>query len=116
MKKSALSKQLPDFGRLDRKVTLRNATLTVDAWQQSVPTGADLATGWAAVDYSTTDDDEKESAGKQTVFQMLHFTVRHRTDITEKTKIVFEGTDYDIINIEQIGRQRFLLLKAQKRT
>jgi len=116
MKTSALSKQVPDIGRLDREITLRVATETVDAWQQAVQTWADLATVWAAVDYATTDDGEMESGGKQTVFQVLHFTIRYRSDVTEKTKVVFESTDYDILNIEQIGRQRFLLLKAQKRT
>lgn len=102
-------------GELDTQITLKYATTAADAAGQMIETWATLATVWARIRYSATGDGERESAGKQTVFQTVEFGIRHRADVDEKTRVVFDGVNYDVLNIERLGRRGYLLLKAQKR-
>lgn len=97
-----------DPGQLDRRITLRSATLATDAFGQSVRTYGDLAQVWAKVDYRTTKEDEETS--KLTSLNKVKFTIRYRSDVDATVKILWKGKTYEIEGVSLEGRQRYLIL------
>ena len=97
-----------DPGQLDRRITLRGATVATDAFGQSVRTYGDLAQVWAKVDYRTTKEDEETS--KLTSLNKVKFTIRYRNDVDATVKILWNGKTYEIEGVSLEGRERYLIL------
>jgi len=105
-----LSKYLSDIGKLDRRIAIRSTTYSQNAFGHNTnPVNTDIAVNAA---YSYSGKDEKDELGKETNYQYLHFIIRYMT-VLMTSKVVFEGIEYDIVNIEPIGRRRFLKLKVK---
>ena len=107
--------QLLAIGELDNRVTLRQAHTTIDSFGQAVEEWLDEAEVLAKVSWSATGESEKESGGKTTVFQLVQFDIRHRSDVAETWRVAFGGDEFDIVSIAILGRNRFLSISAQKR-
>ena len=91
------------IGSLDRHVTFQSATRTADSEGQPVATWADLATAptvWA--NFSDGDGRGEFPLVARTVEseRIAVFTVRHRTDITEQMRIVFDSENWNIHRIK----------------
>lgn len=104
------------IGKLDRRITFRTATETQSTSGATVSTWADVATVWANVT-SNGSGNEKFVMEKETSFNRKFFTIRYRTDITEKMILFFESKEYDIKSIQEVDgtRRRFLKIQAEKR-
>lgn len=96
-------------GELDRRITLRSASESVDAFGQSVRTYSDLASVWAKVEYLGTPK-EGEDTGRTTSVNRVRFTIRHRANVDAKVKISWKGDTYEIEGVSFQGRERFIIL------
>ena len=69
--------------------------------------------GWrlGVVEYG----DEKEEAGRQESNTRIEFTIRYYTGLTNKYWIEYESEVHDIINISEVGRQRFHKILTERR-
>jgi len=99
------------IGNLDRRIIIQNYTATTNDFGEPVKSWTTTATIWAGVRYGQ--GNERIMADKETVTADCIFTIRYRT-ITEKTRIVYAGVNYDITHIAEVGRKRYLELLANK--
>ncbi len=91
-----------NIGRLDRRVTISERQSTVDT--QNHPTTSYVSRGefWARVDYISGSHTE---GGDQVVqVERVKFTVRYNRNFTNTDKITYNGDDYDIISLTELGR------------
>lgn len=96
-------------GRLDRRITLRKNTTTVDGYGGVVNTFTDV-TIWANKDFTGGDGgNEFEEKGVIKANNDTIFTIRHRS-VDYNDKVVYKGRTYDIQRIDEIGRNRYLKL------
>lgn len=94
------------IGRLDRQVTIQTPTVAQDSTGSTVTTWANLttdATPWARLERTRGGEDFKTGHVEQAE-RTLTFVIRHRTDLNEEMRIVYEGQNWDIELIETIGR------------
>lgn len=99
------------IGVMDREITIQRRTLEENAFAERVEVFTDLLTVWAAVEYPISRQDEQITDGLNLTTSPVNFTIRD-TDITVKDRIVYDGENYDIINIAQIGRNDRLKITA----
>jgi len=99
------------IGVMDREVKIQRRTLEENAFAERVEVFTDLLTVWAAVEYPISRQDEQIADGLNLTTSPVNFTIRD-TDITVKDRIVYDGENYDIINIAQIGRNDRLKITA----
>jgi SPP1 family predicted phage head-tail adaptor len=100
------------IGNLDRRIVLKDYTTSQNDYGELEQTWTTTATTWAWVRFGA--GNERMIANKETVVGDCIFTIRYRTGVTERTKVVFDSTDYDIQHIAQIGRRKYLELTARK--
>ena len=100
-------------GELDRRITLKNPTISTDAFGEAVRTYSTLSDVWAKVEYLTSD--EKEENERLTNITKMKFTIRYRSDVDAKTKIEWHSDTYEVDGILPEGREKFLVLIARKR-
>lgn len=113
-----LSKQLPDVGAMDQLISIRQFTRTTDATGGVDESPSYLAEDvWASVEYTSRSDEGTRGEDQQIVaFRLVKFTFRNFWDtLNETMRIVFEGYEYDIHNISKLGRNRFVVVEAEKR-
>jgi SPP1 family predicted phage head-tail adaptor len=101
-----------EIGKMDRRIQLQNYTETTNTYGERLEVYTALATVWAFVDYTGTEGREMERAGRETVQSYANFTIRRRTDITERTRIVFDLKAYDIEGIEVSQDKQFQTLRC----
>jgi len=99
------------IGVMDREITIQRRELEENAFAERVEVFTDLLTVWAAVEYQISRQDEQIIDGLNLTTSPVNFTIRD-TDITVKDRIVYDGENYDIINIAQIGRNDRLKITA----
>lgn len=100
-------------GRLDRRITLQSVTRTQDAAGQAIESWADLATCWAEV--RPVRGAEAVAGGERQATSLREFRIRWREGVTPQYRIVFEARNYDIRDVQEIGRREGLLLIAEAR-
>lgn len=109
--------QIEKIGRLDRRVVIATETQGRDALGGETLTWTTLLTCWAKKEESG--GSENYEADKNTAISKTVWTIRYNTTsktINEKMLLRYDSKDYDIISIEQFGRNRFLRLITEKRT
>lgn len=100
------------IGELDRRIALQNFTSTQAADGEMTRTWSTAATVWAWVRFGS--GSERMIADKNTVVGDCIFTIRYRTGVTEKTRIVLDSVNYDIVHIAERDRKMYLELTAKK--
>lgn len=97
-------------GRRDRRITIRRKTLTRDAIGGVVETWDNLCVVWAQkMDVSGR---EFIAAGQVNPEITTRFRIRWRNDITKAMRVLYDGVDYDIVHIAEMGRRQFLEMIA----
>ena len=104
-------------GDLDRRLTLRRATVTTNSLNELVSNWSDLATVWA----SKKDVSDGERVRAQEVGSSIttRFQVRWSTvtaSLTPKDRLVCEDREYEITGVKEIGRRVGLEITATART
>lgn len=107
-----------EIGTRDRRITIKQAIVTRGATGASITTYQDVATVWAALDQpramgrSSSDEDDRD---RQVVAESeVVWTIRYRSDIdlTEKYIIQYRNRVYDILSIDESGRNDLLILRT----
>ena len=102
-------------GRMDRRITLQSFTETPNAIGEPVKTWANLASVpdmWAEV---TPLRGAELFASQQIAGEAdTRFRVRYRDDLGAEMRVVYEGANYDIQSILEIGREEGLEILAKK--
>lgn len=101
------------IGELDRRITLKNPSISTDSYGEAVRTYSTLSDVWAKVEYMTSD--EKEENERLTNITKVRFTIRYRSDVDAKTKIEWHSDTYEIDGILPVGREKFLQLITRVR-
>ena len=101
--------------RLDRHLDLQAATESVDAARGPTVSYANSVTGiWCSRAHAG--GREFRAAGQLMPETTDVFTMRYRTDVTVKHRIVFEAVNYDILNVsEGEGRRQWTIVQAKAR-
>ena len=105
-----------DAGRLDRRIALRRATVTANAFNDPVETWATLATVWANV--APVSDGERLRAGETLASKLNRFTIRYSATaatIDPRDRILYEGRDWDIHAVKELDRREMLEITAAAR-
>jgi len=104
---------LIDPGKLDRRITLRSASVSTDSFGQAVRTYSDLGNVWAKVDYRTVKEGEETS--RLTSVNKVRFTIRYRSDVDATNKISWNNSTYEIEGVSLEGRERYLIIDTTLR-
>ena len=88
------------IGQLDRKITIQQATTTIDDARQEVKTWSTYSEPFA----KRMDGGGKEAvdAGRETDFSKVIFTIRYDANVTQKMRVLYKGIEHDIIQINEI--------------
>lgn len=100
-------------GRLDRRITIQTLTETQDSEGHPVKSWSALDTVWAQA-LPVRGGEQFLNAQKYAESEM-RFQIRYRTDVTVKHRIVYDGKNYDILAVLEIGRRRGLNILAKAR-
>jgi SPP1 family predicted phage head-tail adaptor len=110
---------LPDnattAGRLNRRITFQRATEAPDTFGAPIKTWANIATSptiWSEV----ISLGGRESFASQELLAEAdsRFRLRYRRDISIEMRIVYNGDDYDIKSIAELGFHEGLELLAKR--
>ena len=112
MKKKNISAILR-VGDLDRRITLRNHTYGRDEYGGETETTTTDTEVWAKLSYER--GKEEIEGDQQIAYTATIWTIRYRTGIDKKTKIIYSGNTYDIKNIQELGRRRYLKITTELR-
>ncbi|MCK4302834.1 MAG: phage head closure protein [Candidatus Eisenbacteria sp.] len=99
--------------KLDRRVELQAFSVSRDEAGQPLKCWQAYATVWARVFEARAD--EKFTAEQTIATVTKEFTIRYRTDIAVKHRVVFEEKSYDIKSISSLGRRKWLKVIAKAR-
>lgn len=110
-----MAKQVDTIGAMRERVELQNVTEAQSTSGFPAETWATAATVWAEVTYSILPSDESQMADRKVAVQVANFRIRMRTDVTEKTRILYRSNYFDIAAIEETPGREFLILQAEKR-
>lgn len=97
-------------GRLDRRIRIEEATTSADSFGQPLETWALVAEVWAEL--APLKGGERWMAQQVTAETTTRFRIRYRDDVTEKMRIVYDGAEYDIASVTEIGRREGLEIMA----
>jgi len=104
------------IGKLDQRITLQSKTLTPDGGGGSTEAWGNLAadpTVWAAVKPMTGSEIMRE--GGDVAVAMYRFIIRNRSDLDERFRIVWEGSSYNIRQVQREGgRALYLTIIAER--
>ena len=107
------------IGRLDRRVTFRRVTQTVNNYGAATDSWADLATVWAELKYRPNTSGEDMPEGKKIATTNIVFKIRSPKDFTPTKKdiIQYDSGEYDILAITETkeGRDRFFDIECEIR-
>lgn len=98
-------------GILDRVIKLQDRASGINALGE--PSGAwnDTATVWA--NYSPVRGTESFMGNQKYASAEAKFIIRYRTGVTARTRIIYDGKTWDILGVEEIGRQEGLAIVAK---
>ena len=88
--------------RMDRQITIQQQTVTYDDYGEPQTSWFDLATVWAEVRQQSAR--ETWQAGKVVETEMA-FKIRYRNGVNETCRVVYDGINYDITGVREIGRR-----------
>lgn len=103
-------------GPLDRRITLRRATVTTNELGEDVQTWADLATVWAQrADAGISE----QVAGAETISTVSSvFRIRWSSRVaalTPRDRVLAAGREYDIVSVVEVGRREGIEFTAHAR-
>ena len=101
------------IGDLDRRITIQQSTTTTNNYGEKVDSWATYRKVWGMLSYER--GDEQFEAKQKTAVRVVKWTVRYDSSITEKMRISWDSGIYDIRSIEQISREKYLVLKCERK-
>lgn len=99
------------IGKLDRRVTIQSLTETQDSAGQPIKAYADLATIWA--ERRDVRGNERFASNQALAMRAAIFRIRWRTGMTEKMRLIDDGTTYDVTGIAGDRRKGWMELSCE---
>lgn len=105
------------IGRMDRRIIIMEPIITDGDSNEDKVTGYEIIDTnprvWARVENETGDTDTVSDQVKH--LQSTTFTIRYRTDITIKNKVVHNGKMYSVLSAIEAGehRKRFTKISGE---
>lgn len=106
------------IGRADRRIVVQRATYAANLYGEQVATWATLATVWAEL-MKTSNVSEAIKSNQDTAMQTATFKVRSSTDsrgFKADDRVVYNSKNYDILGIEELGRDEALVITCKVST
>lgn len=101
------------FGNLDRRIVIQSRSVSSLANGEPSISWSTYHTCWAGLDYGS--DGEGYDGDQLTASNTIMFKIRYKSGLNETMRISYNSAYWDITHIEEVGRQRFLILKAEKK-
>lgn len=98
---------------MDRRITIKGKSIAENSFGECIETWTDLATVWAEV--REIRGGERYAAMQTQASVDRIFRIRYRAGITPENIIYYDGKDYDIGGILEIGRREGLEIYASAR-
>jgi SPP1 family predicted phage head-tail adaptor len=96
-------------GTLNERITFQQATETRNVLGEMVPVWSDIATVWARVEGVSAR--EYLSAGQMDVTITHKVTIRYRSELTQKMRVIWRGRTLEIVSLlEHDNRTRHELI------
>jgi SPP1 family predicted phage head-tail adaptor len=103
------------IGSFDRRVTFQQRIVGTDASNQHKPLGweniPNNATTWAHVEENS--GSEVFQADQLSGLTVANIFIRYRTDLSVQNRVIYNGKEYDIHAITEIGRRKHLKLHCE---
>jgi SPP1 family predicted phage head-tail adaptor len=99
-------------GRLDRKITLQRFTSTKNAIGEALKTWATYAIVPAAI--KPQRGGERVNGDKREAADVVTFQVRYYQGVVPKDRLLYEGVNYDVLNIRESGRRHLMEIDARR--
>lgn len=112
---NVMPNKIERIGTMRERITIQQVSEAQSTSGHAAETWSDLATVWAAVEYRQLPSDEKEMAGRKTAEQVILFTTRYRSDVTEKHRISYASEVYDITSISITPDRFYMTMEGHKR-
>lgn len=107
------------IGALDKLVTIETFTTSKSSANgEETQTWATLASVWATVTYpqGEFEANEGQEQGREVTLTPVNFTIRYRTDVTAKMRVLWDSEYYNITRINKVGqRNEMLKLVTEKK-
>lgn len=104
-------------GHMDRRITIERFTATQDPGSgERVEVWGPVATVWAEKSYRRAN--ESMLAGEVSAIRVLRFAIRWSSavaDVNPKDRVAFEGSKFDILEVNEMGRREGIEIFAQAR-
>ena len=100
------------IGKLDRRITIERATLTLNDYGERAETWTTLATVWAEISYRGGGNESIQSDQVYAV-QRVRFIIRYSStvsDVRPSDRVSYNGQLYQIEAVQEIGREQGLRL------
>lgn len=105
-----------DAGRFDRRIALKRASTTMNGFNEPEYSWTTLATVWAAM--TPVNDGERMRAGETLANAQCRFVIRWSATaatVDPRDRLTFDGREFDINGVKQIGRREYLEITATAR-
>jgi head-tail adaptor len=99
-------------GRFDRTITLLARSVARDSFGAGAETFSAIADVPAEVIYDRGGELSRQNDAQRQAQAVVTFRIRWRPGLTRDMRIRFDGADYDVTDIMEIGRRRGADLRA----
>ena len=103
----------PIIGNMDRRIAVQSATYSANEYGEPAETWATDFYTFARVDYPQSGQGEQFEDAINISSTRIDFTIRYRSGLTTKHRIVYASNNYDVTAISEIGRNNYLRLTAE---
>jgi len=98
-------------GRLDKRITIQQKSLTRDAFGAAIPSWTTFATVWAEVKSEGQSGSIVDSADAEQVKSTRVFKIRAGITVTTEMRILYQGNPWRILNQpNEIAREGYEIL------
>ena len=96
--------------RLDRIVSIEKPTVARDSFGSEILTWRELAKVWANVQPAGAEERYRQESNREQSLRRAKMRIRYRDDVYETYRVVYEGFNWDIEGINEVGFRRELEL------
>ncbi|TIL46126.1 phage head closure protein [Mesorhizobium sp.] len=100
-------------GKLDRSIDIQRNVETKSSTGSVTSAWTNLATGLRAEKVDATADEQHRTFGEAERITMT-FRIRYVGNITTADRVIYEGVQFDLVGITEIGRRRGLELRCER--
>ena len=102
---------------LDSIIELQALRVTRDPiYGSRIETWVKVDDVWAGVDQTGTSESFENDAAREIPLRFATFRIRHRADVREDWRVVYDGLAWDVEGISEVGFNRFLDIVCQTDT